>query len=81
MLIHEALVIKEISDWSEPGVLPEKAAKVAKEAVAAKAVKAAKAAEDWEVDVPPEAVGDVMKMFEKMAAGGAPVFFNKDFKP
>ncbi len=36
---------------------------------------------DWEMDVPPEAVGDVMKMFEKMAAGGAPVFFNKDFKP
>jgi hypothetical protein len=71
MLIHEALIIKEIGDWSEPGVSPEKAAKVVKEYEAAKAAKAAKAAEDWEVDVPPEAVGDVMKMFEKMAAGGA----------
>ena len=84
MIIHEALEIKEIDDWSEPGVTPEKAAKAAKEyeaAKAAKAVEAAKAGEAWEVDVPAEKVEDVMKMFEKMAASGAPVFFNKDFKP
>jgi hypothetical protein len=36
---------------------------------------------NWEMDVPADQVGDVMKMFQNMAAGGAPVFLNKDIKP
>jgi hypothetical protein len=52
-------------------VTAEKAAKAEKE------YQAAKAAEDWEVDVPEEDVGDVLKMFQAMAAGGAKVFMNK----
>jgi len=30
-----------------------------------------------EFDLPEEKVEDVMKMFEKMAAGGTPVYFKK----
>jgi hypothetical protein len=39
------------------------------------------APKDWEMDVPADQVGDVMKMFQNMAAGGMPVHFDKDFKP
>lgn len=34
----------------------------------------------WEFDVPEDKVGDVLKMFQGMAAGGAKVFMNKDFQ-
>lgn len=54
---------------------------IVKKAEEAKETKKAASSEDWEIDVPDDKVENVMKMFEKMAAGGAPVFFNKDFKP
>ncbi len=41
---------------------------------------ASKQPKDWEVDVPEEEVGNILKMFQTMATGGAKVFINKDFQ-